>query len=148
MEADEAVREAATRETCEEGGVVGQLGPKLGCWTLMRRTRQTQCMWLLFVHTEHSADCALWAERKQRLRGWYSFDDARALFNDIDVQLRRPELVEMLEAARIAVGQLGGVHPMDLRPFAEDGFKAAECDGSDEDACSKRLPVGFGMLPG
>lgn len=107
VEADETAVDAAMRETCEEGGVIGQVGPKLGCWKCNRGSKPSiHNMWLLFVHVEHGPDCNEWTERHQRARRWYSFDGARAQLNLVPAHLRRPELVEILAAAERIVNSL------------------------------------------
>lgn len=99
VEEDESGKEAAVRETCEEGGVVGDLGPKLGMWLTHRGSKQKLKMWLLYVTTEYGSDSSQWKERKKRRRAWHSFEDARAIFSGIPEENQRPELLEILTAA-------------------------------------------------
>lgn len=99
VEADETESQTAVRETVEEGGVTGTLGHKLGEWRFDRRGQHQQAMWILYVHIEYSSDDIKWKERKKRTRAWLSFDDARNRLLSISEDLRRPELVEMLQAA-------------------------------------------------
>lgn len=111
VEANETAVEAAARETCEEGGVIGHLGPKLGCWKYNRGTKRSiHSMWLLFVHTEHGPGCLQWTERHYRARQWYSFEDARRQFTRIPIHLRKPQLVEILSAAEGVISRLNSKH--------------------------------------
>lgn len=113
VEPDETAVEAAARETCEEGGVIGQIGPKLGCWNCVRGAKPTiHNMWLLFVHMEHGPHCQEWTERHRRARRWYSFDGARAQFNLVPPHLRRPELIEILAVAERVVNTLQLINAM------------------------------------
>lgn len=97
VESDESAKAAAVRETLEEGGVAGEVGPKLGSWSFERGTKQKQKMWLLFVTTVYGPDSKMWKERKKRLRAWYTFAEARRKLTEIPEELRRPELLEMLQ---------------------------------------------------
>lgn len=107
VESDETAKQAAARETCEEGGVIGDLGPKLGAWSSDRGVKQKQKMWMLFVTTEYGPESKMWKERKKRLRAWHTFDDARRVLTAIPEEFRRPELLEMLVAAENVVNQVG-----------------------------------------
>lgn len=129
VEPDETAVEAATRETCEEGGVIGQIGPKLGCWKCVRGARPTvHSMWLLFVHREHGPDCHQWTERHRRARRWYSFDGARNQFNLAPPHLRRPELVEILAAAERVINTVNVINAIPpIHPLSTlDAVKAEE----------------------
>lgn len=99
VESNESAKQAAVRETEEEGGVVGELGPKLGAWTYQRSVKQKIKVWLLYVTNEHGPDSKQWKERKTRRREWHSFSSARARIMDVPMESRRPELLEMLEKA-------------------------------------------------
>lgn len=103
VEPGETPSDAAVRETAEEGGVFGHLGPNLGTWTLKRNRLKFQSMWLLVVHTECASDSILWKEAARRARVWLSFDAARALLSRTPPHARRPELLEMLDAAQAAL---------------------------------------------
>lgn len=107
VEENESAREAAVRETREEGGVDGLLGCKLGNWTFTRANNQKQKMWLLHVTVEHDNESKLWKERNKRLRGWYTFDEARAVLTDVPDEMQRPELLEMLEKASLVLNGAG-----------------------------------------
>jgi len=113
IEDNESAKQAATRETCEEGGVIGDLGPKLGSWTFQRGSKQKQKMWILFVTTEYASDSKLWKERKKRLRAWHTFDEARAVLTSIPEETQRPELLDMLASAEKVVKEIGsGILPI------------------------------------
>ncbi|CAN8067699.1 unnamed protein product [Agarophyton chilense] len=96
VESNETQKQAAVRETREEAGVIGDLGPKLGVWRIKRDSSKVkQKMWILFVTTEFSSDNKQWKERKKRGRGWYSFDEAKQILTVVPASLQRPELMEM-----------------------------------------------------
>lgn len=127
VEPGESARAAAVRETEEEGGVVGDLGPKLGSWVFNPSAKHRQKMWLLFVTTEYASDSKLWKERKKRLRAWHSFESAKALITDLPEELRRPQLLQMLQAAEDVVKSIGnGVLPVENPKDSGD-------DDGDED---------------
>lgn len=119
VEDGETGKEAAVRETLEEGGVAGSLGPKLGVWTQDSASKQKQKMWILYVHTEYGPDAKMWKERKKRLRAWHSFEEARAIMAGIPEEDRRPELLEMLAAAKKTLSELG--------PSDTDDANKAKC---------------------
>lgn len=128
VEHNESAKAAAVRETCEEGGVIGELGPKLGVWTFDRGSKQKQKMWLLFVSTEYGSDSKLWKERKKRLRAWFSFDDARRKLTEIPKDIQRPELTEMLEKADKALKDIAN----GALPAAEDGGHESDDELSED----------------
>lgn len=106
VDAGERVIDAATRETLEEGGVVGEVGPKLGSWMLSKQGLiKLQAMWLLLVHTEHAADCQVWLEADCRRRVWCSFSNARKLLRQSS-SCCTSELLDMLLAAESAVATI------------------------------------------
>lgn len=111
VEPDETPAAAAVRETAEEGGVFGQLGPNLGLWALKRKRLKFQSMWLLLVHTEYAPDSLLWKEGARRSRVWLSFDAARALLSHTPPHARRPELLEMLDSAKAALNLSASTYP-------------------------------------
>lgn len=120
IEDDESAKQAATRETCEEGGVIGNLGPKLGSWKFMRSSKQSQKMWILFVTTEYESDSKQWKERKKRLRAWHTFAEARQVLTCIPEETQRPELLDMLASAEQVVSEIGnGVVPHSLQTAGE-----------------------------
>lgn len=122
IEDDENGKNAAIRETCEEGGVIGDLGPKLGTWVCQRSRKQKQKMWLLFVTTEYSNDSKLWKERKKRLRAWHSFEEARKVLTDIPEDTQRPELMDMLNAAENVCNEIGtGILPLPEKDANDSG---------------------------
>lgn len=139
VEANETVADAATRETREEGGVTGSLGPSLGRWNL---PRGVHAMWVLFVHTEHTTECAQWAERDRRKRIWMSFEDARGVLTNVPAHVRRPELVEMLAAARAVLARVDANPPTKAVGGVGGGVgdrHIATC--RHDDSCIDYLPV-------
>jgi diphosphoinositol-polyphosphate diphosphatase len=108
VEKDEQGKEAAVRETREEAGVEGFLGPKLGAWLFSKSNEQRHKMWILFVTKEFPVTDKRWKERKKRQRVWMSFDEAHALLTSLPEDLVRPELAEMLNAARQTLGLVNG----------------------------------------
>jgi 8-oxo-dGTP pyrophosphatase MutT (NUDIX family) len=108
VEAGENGKEAAVRETREEAGVAGLLGPKLGCWRFTKAADQKHKMWLLFVDEVYGDGDRRWKERKKRRREWLLVEQCRRRIGDglVDQELRRPELMEMLDRA---VAVLDGV---------------------------------------
>lgn len=125
VEEGETSRQAAARETVEESGVTGLIGPKLGCWNLTRSGKQKHSMWILFVTTQFDSDSMQWKERSKRQRAWHSFGDARAIFNNVSLHLKRPELLEMLQAAEAVVTRVIQIGQLPLL--------AQHCDESDEE---------------
>eukprot|EP00871_Galdieria_phlegrea_P003420 jgi/Galph1/4079/GphlegSOOS_G2735.1 len=86
--------EAAVRETKEEAGVCGKVLCKLGKWK--GSNGQKMIMFLLRVEQEFSDFDEKWKERQQRARKWLSFDEAENTILQVEAELRRPELLEML----------------------------------------------------
>ncbi|OSX78850.1 hypothetical protein BU14_0096s0003 [Porphyra umbilicalis] len=100
---------AALRETREEGGVTGTLGPKLGTFEFKHGPQK---MWLLYVDTVLADDDPAWAERANRPRRWVSLADAPSLLSPTPKQQaaagargrrQRPELLAVLDAAVAAL---------------------------------------------
>lgn len=110
VESGENGKQAALRETREEAGVEGALGPKLGAWRFAKAADQKHKMWLLFVATEFDASDKRWKERKKRKREWLSVDDVRRRIGDglDDPDMRRPELTEMLDRAVALLADVSG----------------------------------------
>lgn len=101
---NERPKEAAIRETREEAGVTGTVGPKLGPFEI-KAGHQVQKMWLLFVDNILGDDDPTWEERGIRERRWCAIEDAPKLLNPDNPKGRcRPELLAMLEAATAAIG--------------------------------------------
>jgi len=78
IEEGEIPKVAALRETREEAGVFGKLGPKLGSWKF-QASKQVHKMFLLFVEEEMNAKDPRWKERKVRARQWLTFSEAKKL---------------------------------------------------------------------
>ena len=133
VEKDESPKAAAVRETVEEGGVVGDLGPKLGVWAFDRGSKVKQKMWLLHVHTQHPDDSKLWKERKKRRRMWHSLDSARHLLTDLPDDLRRPELLEMLDAAEAKLDPAAAAAAAAADPDAPHADDTDDPDTDDTD---------------
>uniref|UniRef100_A0A7S1XEM2 Nudix hydrolase domain-containing protein n=1 Tax=Compsopogon caeruleus TaxID=31354 RepID=A0A7S1XEM2_9RHOD len=100
IEKHEKAKAAAVRETREEAGVIGRVGPKVGQFRLESTPGQTIKLWILFVGEELASNDKRWKERKSRARQWLTFPEARNLMTSIDPGLVRPELVEILERSR------------------------------------------------
>lgn len=113
VEEGETGKEAGVRETREEAGVEGALGPKLGEWHFTKDAGQKHKMWLLFVTQQFGDDDKRWKERKKRKRQWLSIEAAERLIGPgmKDQTLVRPELTEMLAAAVEKIKEGGGVFP-------------------------------------
>ncbi|XP_008221469.1 PREDICTED: nudix hydrolase 17, mitochondrial-like [Prunus mume] len=75
-ELDESVEEAASRESLEEAGVVGNVECELGKWSFMSKSQETYYeghMFPLFVMEQLD----LWPEKNVRQRIWMSAAKAR-----------------------------------------------------------------------
>jgi 8-oxo-dGTP pyrophosphatase MutT (NUDIX family) len=107
VESGELAKEAAVRETREEAGVAGILGPKLGSW-YSKGTDQKLKLWLLFVSEQYPATDKRWKERKKRLREWHSFDSAHRKMTIVPEDVVRPELADVLETARLVLTHVSG----------------------------------------
>lgn len=138
VEPGESGKEAAQRETREEAGVAGALGPKLGEWRFAKAADQKHKMWLLFVADEYGPADKRWKERKKRAREWMSVAAARTRIGDglEDQALRRPELTEMLDRAVALLAEVSG-DGADWRADLDRGppaRKPAPAEDSDDDA--------------
>jgi 8-oxo-dGTP pyrophosphatase MutT (NUDIX family) len=107
VESGELAKEAAVRETREEAGVAGILGPKLGSW-YSKGTDQKLKIWLLFVSEQYPASDKRWKERKKRLREWHTFDSAHRKMTIVPEDVARPELADVLETARLVLTHVSG----------------------------------------
>lgn len=105
VEDGEKAKVCAVRETCEEAGVVGSLGKKLGEWHFANAPKVLHKMWILYVEEEYSATDKRWKERKKRLRQWVTPKAARELITSLPPGVQRPELVEILDAALAELDQ-------------------------------------------
>lgn len=135
VENEESAKAAAVRETTEEAGVIGDLGPKLGTWTFERSPKAKHKMWLLFVTTEYPAESKLWKERKKRLRAWHSFEGAKTVLTEIPEDTQRPELLQILDAAEQMLKDIGdGVIPSgdSESPDSPDAPDSVDEDNSDD----------------
>lgn len=124
VEKGEKAKEAAVRETLEEGGVTGKLRPgKLGAWeyTTANGREAIQKMWILYVDNVLSCDDPLWKERKRRERRWLTFDEARTLVKN--APKRRPEIVTYLNIAEKALKD----------ECSEDGNSSKKEEASEEE---------------
>lgn len=79
-ESDESMEEAASRESLEEAGVMGNIERNLGNWRYMskrRRVHHESCMFPLLVkqQLEH------WPEENFRTRRWVTVEEAKELCN-------------------------------------------------------------------
>lgn len=108
VEDGEKAEAAAVRETKEEAGVAGGLGPKLGTWRFTKDAGKKHKMWLLVVDEVYEKKDKRWKERNKRKRQWLTFDECRVLIGDglVDQTLRRPELIEMLDKATVAISAI------------------------------------------
>lgn len=63
----------------------------------------------------------MWKERNKRKRTWHSIDSARELLTSLPETLRRPQLVEILQAAQGLVNEMNnGVLPIDRGKASDD----------------------------
>ncbi|PON81788.1 Dihydroneopterin triphosphate diphosphatase [Trema orientale] len=75
-ELDESVEEAASRESLEEAGVLGNVECELGKWSFISKSRGTYyegCMFPLLVKEQLD----LWPEKNVRRRVWMTVAEAR-----------------------------------------------------------------------
>jgi 8-oxo-dGTP pyrophosphatase MutT (NUDIX family) len=108
VEKGELAKQAAVRETREEAGVDGFIGPKLGTWLFTKSADQKHKMWILFVAEQYAITDKRWKERKKRSRVWLSLDDAHSRLTTIPKGAVRPELAEMLLATRQTLAVVTG----------------------------------------
>lgn len=104
VEKGEKAKEAAVRETLEEGGVTGKLrAGKLGAfeYTTANGRSAVQKMWILYVDNILNDDNPLWKERKRRERKWLTFEEARLLVKNAPKD--RPEIITYLNIAEKAL---------------------------------------------
>jgi 8-oxo-dGTP pyrophosphatase MutT (NUDIX family) len=140
VEPGENAKGAATRETCEEAGVAGVLGPKLGSWRFTKALEQKHKMWLLFVTEEYGSADRRWKERKKRRREWLGLEACRLRIGDglLDQEQRRPELMEMLDRTVAILAEVAGDGREWKRDLAMKAILSAaedeESDDQDEDA--------------
>ncbi|CAH8363509.1 unnamed protein product [Eruca vesicaria subsp. sativa] len=80
-ELDESVEEAASRESLEEAGVLGNVEHQLGKWDFLSKSRGTYYEGLMFpmLVTEQ---LELWPEQHARQRIWMNVVDAREACRD------------------------------------------------------------------
>ncbi|KAI0564451.1 diphosphoinositol polyphosphate phosphohydrolase-like protein [Gracilaria domingensis] len=131
VESYETQKQAAARETREEAGVAGDLGPKLGVWSIKRGTKVKQKMWVLFVTTEYSSDNKQWKERKKRARGWYSFDEAKQIITALPASLLRPELLEMLMKTQSTLADIDSGVTSKLSSESDDDEETLDSSPTD-----------------
>ncbi|KAJ9676742.1 hypothetical protein PVL29_021984 [Vitis rotundifolia] len=75
-EIDESIEEAATRETLEEAGVLGNVGCKLGKWSFKSKSRGTFDEGYMFpLLVKEQLD--FWPEKNVRQRRWMAASEAR-----------------------------------------------------------------------
>ncbi|KAH6806713.1 nudix hydrolase-like protein 17 [Perilla frutescens var. frutescens] len=75
-ELDEDIELAASRETLEEAGVVGQLGKKLGEWIFKSKSQEKYHEGSMFpLYVTEVLD--VWPEKSVRQRVWVSVNEAR-----------------------------------------------------------------------
>ncbi|KAL0446733.1 UNVERIFIED_CONTAM: Nudix hydrolase 17, mitochondrial [Sesamum latifolium] len=75
-EVDESVEEAASRESLEEAGVLGNVECELGRWVFKSKSRELYHQGFMFpLLVTQQLD--LWPEKAARKREWMSVDEAR-----------------------------------------------------------------------
>ncbi|KAL0326846.1 UNVERIFIED_CONTAM: Nudix hydrolase 17, mitochondrial [Sesamum angustifolium] len=75
-EVDESVEEAASRESLEEAGVLGNVECELGRWIFKSKSRELYHQGFMFpLLVTQQLD--LWPEKAARKREWMSVDEAR-----------------------------------------------------------------------
>ncbi|CAN6907520.1 hypothetical protein Bca4012_096686 [Brassica carinata] len=108
-ELDESIEEAASRESLEEAGVIGDVERQLGKWDFLSKSRGTfyeGLMFPMFVKEE----LELWPEQHLRQRMWMKVDEAREACRDW----------WMKEALDVLVHRLSSSPPSVMKPMEED----------------------------
>ncbi|XP_010554408.1 PREDICTED: nudix hydrolase 18, mitochondrial [Tarenaya hassleriana] len=96
-ELDESVEEAASRESLEEAGVLGNIERQLGEWDFMSKSRGTFYEGLMFpMLVKEQLD--LWPEQHLRQRLWMRVDEAREACRDWWMKEALDVLVERLSS--------------------------------------------------
>ncbi|KAF3485725.1 hypothetical protein F2Q69_00052214 [Brassica cretica] len=80
-ELDESVEEAASRESLEEAGVIGNVERQLGKWDFLSKSRGTFYEGLMFPMLVKE-ELELWPEQHLRQRMWMKVDEAREACRD------------------------------------------------------------------
>ncbi|XP_010476561.1 PREDICTED: nudix hydrolase 18, mitochondrial [Camelina sativa] len=80
-ELDESIEEAASRESLEEAGVVGNVERQLGKWDFLSKSRGTFYEGLMFPMLVKE-ELELWPEQHLRQRTWMKVDEAREACRD------------------------------------------------------------------
>ncbi|KAF3588321.1 hypothetical protein F2Q69_00026729 [Brassica cretica] len=109
-ELDESVEEAASRESLEEAGVIGNVERQLGKWDFLSKSRGTFYEGLMFPMLVKE-ELELWPEQHLRQRMWMKVDEAREACRDwwmkeaLDVLIHRlsssPSMKPMEEETKI-----------------------------------------------
>ncbi|KAJ0253430.1 Nudix hydrolase 18 [Hirschfeldia incana] len=109
-EVDESVEEAASRESLEEAGVIGDVEQRqLGKWDFLSKSRGTFYEGLMFPMLVKE-ELELWPEQHLRQRMWMKVDEAREACRDW----------WMKEALDILVHRLSSSPPSAMKPLEED----------------------------
>ncbi len=89
----ETAEQTALKESLEEGGIRGRLGPPLGTYTYEKW--ESECEVTVFL-LEVEVEDPRWLEGAERQRAWFRYDDARAV-------IKGKKLARMLERAHTAL---------------------------------------------
>ncbi|KAG6765969.1 hypothetical protein POTOM_030032 [Populus tomentosa] len=107
-ELDESVEEAASRESLEEAGVLGNVEDELGKWNFLSKRHGTfyeGFMFPLFV----TKQLDLWPEKSVRQRIWMTVDEAREVCRHwwmkeaLDILVERHSSLQQLQKEELAL---------------------------------------------
>ncbi|KAF3607033.1 hypothetical protein DY000_02045350 [Brassica cretica] len=97
-ELDESVEEAASRESLEEAGVIGNVERQLGKWDFLSKSRGTFYEGLMFPMLVKE-ELELWPEQHLRQRMWMKVDEAREACRDWWMKEALDALVDRLSSS-------------------------------------------------
>ncbi|CAN8293419.1 unnamed protein product [Cochlearia groenlandica] len=96
-EIDESVEEAASRESLEEAGVIGNVEIQLGKWEFLSKSRGTFYEGLMFPLLVKE-ELEIWPEQHLRRRMWMKVDEAREACRDLWMKEALDVLVHRLSS--------------------------------------------------
>ncbi|XP_052205497.1 nudix hydrolase 17, mitochondrial [Diospyros lotus] len=104
-ELDESVEEAASRETLEEAGVVGNVEGELGKWSFRSKSQGTNHEGRMFALLV-TEQLDLWPEKDLRQRVWMNVDEAREVCQHGWMKEALDVLVDRLTSEKLHGGVL------------------------------------------
>uniref|UniRef100_A0A7S0G0M0 Nudix hydrolase domain-containing protein n=1 Tax=Rhodosorus marinus TaxID=101924 RepID=A0A7S0G0M0_9RHOD len=119
VEEHEEAKMSAIRETREEAGVIGRLGPKLGSFKTSTG-KEVHKMWILFVEEEFDSNDKRWKERGKRARHWYSLPEAVKIIEGVGEEKFRPELKKMTTKTMKKLDKLRDDGTLNSETFEDD----------------------------